>query len=87
LLENEATGFVFEDASLDGLLGGVRRALALYREPLAWRRLQLRGMAQDFSWSASAAKYAALYSEASGLPCPTPSEAADPSIRGRQAAL
>jgi starch synthase len=38
---------------------------ALYREdPHAWRRLATTGMAQDFSWEASARRYVELYSEA-----------------------
>ncbi|HEY0283252.1 MAG TPA: glycogen synthase GlgA, partial [Rhizomicrobium sp.] len=63
-----ATGFVFEGADMPSLISATGRALAFYREPLTWRRLQLHAMAQDFSWNASAAKYALLYSEASGVP-------------------
>jgi starch synthase len=58
-----ATGFVFEDPTRDGLRNAIERALALYEEPLAWRRLQLKGMAEDFGWAASARRYAALYRE------------------------
>lgn len=68
IADRSATGFVFDEANRDALISAVARALALYREPLAWRRLQLQAMAQDFSWDASAAKYAALYSAVSGLP-------------------
>jgi len=64
-----ATGFVFEDESVLGLVSALRRALALYSKPLIWRRLQLQAMAQDFSWDASAVKYLSLYSEVSGVPC------------------
>ena len=67
--DRTATGFVFEDIGLPDLISALGRALTLYREPLTWRRLQLHAMAQDFSWDASAAKYAALYQEASGVPC------------------
>lgn len=63
-----ATGFVFEDVGTEGLIAATARALAFYREPLTWRRLQLHAMAQDFSWDASAAKYTSLYSEVSGVP-------------------
>jgi starch synthase len=70
LSDRTATGIVFEDATLAGLLDAINRALALYREKLTWRRLQLQGMAQDFSWDRSAAKYAALYHEAAGIPYP-----------------
>jgi starch synthase len=67
--DRTATGFVFDDAGMPGLVSAVGRALAFYREPLTWRRLQLHAMAQDFSWNASAAQYAALYNEVSGVPC------------------
>jgi len=66
IIDRTATGFVFEDPSLAGLQSAVSRALALYREPLTWRRLQLQAMAQDFSWDASAAKYISLYREIGG---------------------
>lgn len=67
LPDRTATGFAFDETSLDGLMQAVRRALALYREPLAWRRLQLDAMAQDFSWNASAHRYADLYNEVCGV--------------------
>jgi starch synthase len=67
LYDQSATGFVFDDPNLSGLLGGIRRALAVYKEPLAWRRLQLQAMAQDFSCDTSAAKYMALYRDALGI--------------------
>jgi starch synthase len=67
IADRTATGFVFEEPSLEGLTGAVDRALSLYREPLAWRRLQLQGMAQDFSWNASAKAYASLYHHVAGI--------------------
>jgi starch synthase len=67
IADRTATGFVFDDATQDALTGALTRALALYREPLTWRRLQLQAMGQDFSWDVSASKYASLYSAASGL--------------------
>lgn len=67
ITDRSATGFVFDDATADDLKAAVRRALSLYREPLIWRRLQMQAMAQDFSWTSSATRYAALYSAASGL--------------------
>jgi starch synthase len=57
LSERTANGFVFDDPTVPGLLGAVRRALTAHREPLTWRRLQLQGMGQDFSWNAGAARY------------------------------
>ncbi|HHM04654.1 MAG TPA: glycogen synthase GlgA [Gammaproteobacteria bacterium] len=56
-----ATGFVFSDPSPEALLEALSRALALYRRPRAWRRLQRNAMAQDFSWANSARNYLKLY--------------------------
>jgi starch synthase len=55
------TGFKFREYTADALLRTVRRALEVYRRPELWRRLMANGMAQDFSWGASAAQYALLY--------------------------
>ncbi len=63
-LDRTATGMVFDEADVGGLMQGVGKALALYREALLWRRIQLQGMAADFSWATSATRYAALYREA-----------------------
>lgn len=63
-----ATGFVFDNPDLSELTDALARALALYREPLSWRRMQLYAMAQNYSWDASAARYLDLYREASGMP-------------------
>ena len=56
-----ATGFAFDDASRHALGTRIREACALYHEKDAWRQLQRRGMAQDFSWDDSASHYEALY--------------------------
>ena len=69
IADRTATGFVFEDVSVTGLVSAVARALAMYREPLTWRRMQLNAMTRDFSWDASAAAYISLYSELSDMPC------------------
>jgi starch synthase len=55
------TGFVFADASASALMEAVRRAVAVFAEPVAWRRLQLAGMARDFSWDRSAREYLQIY--------------------------
>jgi starch synthase len=39
----------------------VLRALILFRDRKAWRKLQITGMRRDFSWHQSAAQYLALY--------------------------
>ena len=40
------------------------RGVETYRHPEVWRRLQERGMQQDFSWQASARKYVEFYERA-----------------------
>jgi starch synthase len=60
----EGTGFTFQAYSADALLTALRRALGMYRDRAAWRRIQVAGMQQDFSWDASARQYAALYERA-----------------------
>jgi len=56
-----ATGFAFESPSADDLVACARRALALYRQPIVWRKTQLCAMRQDFSWERPAQAYVALY--------------------------
>jgi starch synthase len=64
--EGVATGFQFEAYSPLALLAAVDKALAAFRDPLVWRRLQQAGMAADFSWDRAARRYEALYREALG---------------------
>jgi hypothetical protein len=54
------TGFVFRDYTADSFAGAVSRAVQAFGTP-AWRAIQLRGMAQDFSWTHPAAEYLKLY--------------------------
>ena len=62
LEDGSATGFVFDTPSVEAFLDTIRRALALYRQPVQWRRVQQAGMAQTFDWNASAGHYLSLYS-------------------------
>jgi len=55
------TGFVFDEASPEELLGVLRRAERLWDDSSAWSNLQQRGMACDFSWAEAAAAYEKLY--------------------------
>ncbi len=66
-----ATGFCFDDYTVDALEKAVRRALDLFPNRRAWNRLVRAGMALDWSWERSAAEYEKLYEEArSGRPAP-----------------
>jgi starch synthase len=56
-----STGFAFDEATAEALTAAVSRAGQRFREPPAWRAMVLSAMAQDFSWTASAQRYLALY--------------------------
>jgi starch synthase len=61
IAREQASGIVFDDMSAQGLLDAVDRAIAAYRDAALWPKLQRAGMARDFSWTASAQRYLALY--------------------------
>ncbi len=58
---SEETGFKFREYSGKALLDTVRRALQSYADSIEWQRRMRRGMAQDYSWDASAVRYSLLY--------------------------
>src|ERR1700726_15991 len=65
------TGFKFIDYSGAAMLRSVRQALHLFMDARIWQRIQLNGMAKDFSWKGSAVEYAKVYTAARtarGLP-------------------
>lgn len=57
----EGTGFLFVESTTEALWGALEAARRAFADPSAWRGLQLRGMARDYSWDATAAGYVALY--------------------------
>ena len=58
------TGFRFDEYSPQALLGALRWALGLYEDRAAWRRMQIAGMQEDFSWDTSAREYVKMYERA-----------------------
>ena len=54
-------GFLFGPLDPAALVVATRRALDVWRDVRAWRGIQERGMAIDFSWGKSAERYEALY--------------------------
>jgi starch synthase len=62
-LDSSATGIVFNDFSVAGLVGGVDRALALWRRPKDWSQVKKRAMRSDCSWEPAARRYLELYGE------------------------
>jgi starch synthase len=55
------TGFKFSEYSGTAFLYAVKQALHHYADERIWKRIQLNGMAKDFSWKSPAAEYAKLY--------------------------
>ncbi len=56
-----ATGIQFFPPSAAALQSAISRAVTLHADPATWSAMQRAGMAADFSWGKSAARYAALY--------------------------
>jgi len=63
-LTRQGSGFLFQKFNAAEMLGGLRHALAIHRQPTLWRALQKNAMSRDFSWRKSADGYDALYAEA-----------------------
>jgi starch synthase len=57
-------GFVFHEYTPAALLEALRRALACFGRPSAWRAVQTAGMAVDYSWDRSAEEYVKIYERA-----------------------
>lgn len=76
-----ATGFFFDQPSAAAMLECIDRAVALYRQPQHWQRLQQAAMRQNFSWTQSARAYLQVYQRAPGLIKPRPD--AEPLRSGR----
>ena len=65
LADRSATGFLFTEASADGLLECLRRAVATYREDQSsWQSMIAAGMERDFGWQRAAAAYLEVYRQA-----------------------
>ena len=62
-----ATGVVFDAGSAHALYEAIRRTVRLYHDDKAWKKMQRRGMKSDVSWDTSAARYAELYANITGL--------------------
>jgi starch synthase len=58
------TGFKFVPYTTTALVDAMKRARVAFAKPSAWKKLQVAGMAQDFSWDRSAREYVKLYETA-----------------------
>ena len=57
------TGFVFDDSSVEGLLGATARGLSAYASP-RWSALRRRVMRLDLAWDRPARRYVQVYRQA-----------------------
>ncbi len=57
----EGNGFSFEAYDAMALYTVLVRATETYKHGDVWQQLMLRGMEADYSWTASARKYADIY--------------------------
>ncbi len=60
----KGTGFTFEKYDAKKMLDAIKRALKHYSDKEGWRKLQIRGMSQDFTWKKSAQRYIEIYQKA-----------------------
>jgi starch synthase len=61
LARGRGTGIQFTDESTSALIGGLERAVKLFRDPKAFAAIRRAAMARDSSWTTSARKYVELY--------------------------
>jgi len=57
----EGTGFVFEHYNADSLHWAMEYAVTTYTKKKAWRKIQIQGMREDFSWEKQIKEYLRLY--------------------------
>lgn len=72
------TGFHFQSFTSAGLLEGIDRTRALYKDAEAWRTTVLRCMKQDFSWQATAEEYLKAYRRVTRRTKPQPAAPTKP---------
>jgi starch synthase len=61
------TGFSFDPYTPEAFQEATFRGLDRFRHPAKWQSIVRRGMASDFSWERSVAKYIDVYRQAIAL--------------------
>lgn len=59
--KGSGTGFLFTEYSAAAFQKALHQALEAYKDKKLWKKIMLNGMAEDFSWNASARTYLRLY--------------------------
>lgn len=57
----EGNGFLFSDYNAHDMMYTIKKALTIYRDLGAWKRLMENAMHADYSWARSSKEYKALY--------------------------
>jgi starch synthase len=60
-IEDNVTGFLFDEYSAASLMSGIKRALRSYKDKNRWTALMQNAMSMDFSWERSATMYLEIY--------------------------
>lgn len=60
----EGNGFTFKEYSAKAMMEAIGRALKTFQDKPTWRKIQINGMKEDFSWNRSAREYLELYQRA-----------------------
>ncbi len=63
-IEDDKTGFLFEEYSVPAFINAVRRAVKAFDDKKAWRKMMGNAMKKDFSWGKSVQAYIAIYQNA-----------------------
>ena len=61
LVEDLASGFVFDEFNLTDFNQAIKRAFALFGFADGWAKVRRKGMEQNFSWDIAAEKYLEIY--------------------------
>lgn len=63
-IEDDETGFLFDDYSADGLLAAIMRAADRFRDGERWTTMMTNAMQRDFSWTRAVPQYTEVYRRA-----------------------
>lgn len=63
--DKTATGFVFEDFTVDAFNAAARRAFSLHARKSEWEQVRQNGMQREFNWDVAAAHYLSVYKQIS----------------------
>jgi starch synthase len=63
-IEDDVTGFLFDEYTSDALERAISRSLARFADRDAWEARMRTAMQRDFGWERAAERYAGVYSRA-----------------------